>query len=92
MPSTKMFVFDPVDLVRLITHYSDGEVPLDCEVKGFMVNENLQRFIGIEVQSKEWDDFKPYHFRYDGKRVMGWTSSSGEQPVWTESNETPSRQ
>ena len=90
--ATKLFIFEPTDLIRLFTHYSDGEIPLDCEVVNVGVNPMLQRFVGIECKSDEWKDFSPYHFRYDGKKVMGWTKGSGMEPVWTDSPEAPSRQ
>ena len=89
-----MLVFSPTDLIRLLTHYTQGLVPLDCEVKSFGVNPFLERFVGIEVESDEWDDFAPLQVRYEGKKVLGWTAGKGEEklPPWQEANETPKRQ
>jgi hypothetical protein len=90
--STKLFVFEPNDLLRLMTHYTEGQIPLDAEAMNVGVNPMLQRFVGIECRSKEWTDWEPLHFRYDGGKVLSWTKGTGEEPKWTEANETPTRQ
>ena len=93
MAYQKMFVFDPRDLTQLLTHYTDGMVPLDHEVGNVGFNPYLQRFVGIEVISDEWDTSEPLHLRYDGKRTMSWAKNQGmDTPVWEELNETPNRQ
>lgn len=90
--ATKLFVFEPNDLLRLLTHYTDGGVPLDGEATNVMVNERLQRFVGIEVRSKEWEDFTPLHIRYEGARVMSWSKGTGDEPIWNQTPDTPTRQ
>ena len=93
MPYQKMFVFDPQDLVRLLTHYTDGLVPLEAEVGTVGFNPLLTRFVGIEVISDEWDTSDPLHLRYDGKKTMSWSKGDKvEHPLWEERNETPARQ
>jgi len=93
MAHQKMFVFDPRDLARLLTHYTDGLVPLDGEVVNFGVNPFLVRMLGLEVESKEWDNWEPLHIRYNGKRVMSWQQGDKvEHPEWVEANDTPARQ
>ncbi len=93
MAYTKMFVFEPQDLARLLTHYTDGLVPLDAEVRNVGVNPYLNRFIGLEIASKEWDTSEPLHLRYEGKKVMSWSKGDKvEHPLWTESPDAPKRQ
>jgi hypothetical protein len=87
----KTFIFEPTDLVRLLTHYTEGVVPLDSEVTNVGINPFLDRFIGIEVKSQEWEGFEPLQIRYEGKRILGWSKGEGD-PQWTEANETPKRQ
>lgn len=87
----KMFVFRPEDLVNLLTHYSNGEIPLGAEVKNFGVNPMLERMIGLELESKEWEDFNVLQFRYDGNRVMSWSknmpSEGLDKPQWAKRDE-----
>ena len=99
--ASKMYVFEPTDLVRLLTHYTDGLVPLDAEIVSVGMNPYLNRFIGLEVASKEWGEptmrngqevMEPLHLRYEGKRIMKFTANQGQDPEWAELNETPVRQ
>lgn len=93
MAGTKDLIFDPQDLLHLLVHYTDGEVPLSGEVTDFLVNPKLQRKIGLVVESPEWDTSVPLFLGYDGKRVRSWAKIEGKtDPVWEERNETPRRQ
>ena len=93
MSLQKTFIFDVEDLVRLLTHYFDGEVPLDAEVSMVGINPNLTRFVGIELKSKEWQSNLPLQLRYDGERVMTWSKDMKvKNPDWSQANETPNRQ
>lgn len=93
MAYPKTFIFDIEDLVRLLTHYFDGEVPLDAKVSAVGVNPTLQRFIGIELESGEWETNDPLQLRYDGERVMTWSKNERvKNPIWHEAMETPNRQ
>ena len=93
MAYQKAFIFDPHDLVMLWCHYTDGGVPLNSEVKSVGFNPFLTRFVGIEIESDEWQDSTPLHLRYEGRRVMSWKKNdSKENPVWKDSLETPERQ
>jgi len=87
----KAFILEPHDLLMLWCHYTDGEVPLNGEVKSVGVNPMLQRFVGLEVESDEWETLEPLQLRYEGKKVFSWSKGEGEKP-WTQSNETPTRQ
>jgi len=75
-------VFDANSLLKLLTHYSDGALPLDGELKSAGVNPYLERVIGLEVLSNEWDEvevkaesghLQPLHIRYEGKKVLSWS-------------------
>jgi hypothetical protein len=93
MAGYKLFVFDPRDLVRLMTHYTDGEVPLNAEVSNVLFHPQLERMMAIEVMSNEWETMTPLHIRYTGKKVMSWHKGLGvDHPEWVEANDTPSRQ
>lgn len=92
MSYQKMFVFEPEDLVRLMTHYWDGLVPLDSEVKEVKVHPALSRMVGLEVLSKEWDSAKPLQLTYEGKKVLGWSKDHAEKLEWNPQAETPRRQ
>lgn len=93
MAGTKEFFFKPDALLRLLTHYTDGEVPMNGEVTDFLVNEHLGRAIGLLVLSHEWQTPEPLHIRYDGKRIASWTQdSSNEGYSFEQREETPSRQ
>jgi hypothetical protein len=93
MAGTKMYCFEPESLVRLLTHYTDGLVPLDAQVTNVGFNPYLGRMIGIEVQSSEWDNFEPLHIRYEGSKIMSWVKGTGvDKPIWSETPDTPRRQ
>lgn len=93
MAGTKDLVFNPSDLLNLLTHYTDGEVPLGGEVTDFLVHPQLQRKIGLIVVSNEWQTSEPLFLGYDGKRIRSWANVDGKsEPVWEERNETPGRQ
>jgi hypothetical protein len=91
MAGTKVFIFEPEDLLMLWCHYTDGGVPLNGVIRNVGCNPMLQRFIGMEVESDEWDEASPLHLRYEGKRVMSWKKGQEENP-WTDTPDTPSRQ
>lgn len=92
MSFQKTFIFDPKDLVNLLTHYSEGLIPLDCEIKEVMFNPFLKRMIGLELDSESWETIDPLHFRYDTKRVMSWSKASNQEPVWDNAPDAPNRQ
>ena len=95
MSQSKAFIFDPHDLLQLLCHYTDGGVPLGGEVISVGFNPFLERFIGLEVESEEWDTSEPLQLRYEGRRVMSWQSGmgkEGDKPFWSEAGETPQKQ
>ena len=92
MAGSKTFVFDPRDLLMLLTHYMDGVIPLDstCNFAGF--NPYLNRYIGLSVDSKEWTTMEPLHIRYDGRKILSWSKKDGDEMVWEKTPDTPGRQ
>lgn len=104
--SQRLIVFEPNDLLRLITHYTDGAVPLNGQVRNVAVSTRLPRWIGLEVESDEWANDegailrgpgglelgqRPLHIRYEGKKIVSWGGPQDEMQ-WRQANETPSRQ
>jgi len=87
----KSFIFDPQDLYNLLVHYTDGAIPLKGRVLAPLVNQNLPRFVGLLVESDEWDTPEPFHIRYDGARTATWQKGM-EAHDWREREETPARQ
>lgn len=89
--ASKMFVFRPEDLVNLLVHYTNGEIPLNAEVKNLGVNPFLERMIGLELESNEWENFDVLQIRYDGNRIMSWTKDNAskglDKPDWSQRNE-----
>lgn len=82
----RLIVFDVDSLVRLLTHYSEGDVPLDARVKEVGFNPLLPRYIGIEVESRQWrsEETQPFHFRYAGQKVLRWGDRREGRPSWGE--------
>lgn len=92
MAGKKEYFFSPNSIIRLLTHYTDGAVPMKGEVKDMLVNPYLGRVIGLLVESNEWqdEDVKPLHVRYDGKRIATWTQDGSEQHMeFEQKNEAP---
>jgi hypothetical protein len=89
---TKEFEFSGQDLAQLLTHYTDGLVPMNGEVTAILQHPQMVRKIGLAVRSDEWDTIEPLFLQYDGKRVASWTKADGGEPTWQELNETPNRQ
>lgn len=88
MAGQKTFIFDPQDLYALITHYTDGAVPLYGKIQGVARNKYLDRVIGLLVDSDEWQTEEPLHIRYDGRMTATWTQGQ-ERADWAEREETP---
>lgn len=88
---TKDYLFTPQDLMNLLVHYTDGELPLNGEVRQLLVHPAMDRKIALVIASDEWQDETPLFLGYDGLRVRSWTQGQEEQP-WLQRNETPTRQ
>ena len=88
---TKDYLFNAEALKNLLTHYTNGEVPLSGEVREILVHPAMSRKIALVVASDEWQDETMLFLGYDGKRVRSWTQGQEEQE-WQQRNETPTRQ
>ena len=96
----RIVVVDVEDLLNLLTHYTDGDVPLDAEPLFIGFNRYLERMVGIFVRSAQWRHArvdpttgvaKPLHIRYEGKRVMSWHQQPGEPTIWKDAPDAPKR-
>lgn len=94
----QLVVIDAQGLLALLTHYTDGEVPMDTEALGVGVHAQLQRHIGIMTRGS-WETgrevvvggqpmgiLEPLHFRYEGQKVLSW-GEKGAPPEWGERGE-----
>jgi len=104
MAYSKLVVFDVESLMNLLTHYTEGEFPLDATIKTVQASEKLPRWISLIVDSKDWrgtpfeggdgyNEVQPFWIRYEGKRVM--TLQHLKDPVaWSDEDaiEAPKRQ
>lgn len=92
----RMIIFDANSLLKLMTHYSDGRLPLDGELRSVGVGTILAREIGMDVESKDWGNaplapsglgYRPMYFSYEGKRTMNWTGDPHDPVMWSNENE-----
>lgn len=91
MAGTKDYQFEGQSLYNLLVHYTGGEIPLNGELREFLVHPSLTRKIGLLVESEEWETSDPLFLHYDGKRITSWTKGNPtSSPV--EMNERPRRQ
>lgn len=102
--ATRTIEFDIDSLLKLITHYSEGAVPLDAEVRNVQLSSMLQRWVCLVVESPDWtgtpfeagpgyNGVQPLFFDYEGKRTQ--IVSHLKDPVyWNPEGaiETPKRQ
>lgn len=88
---TKRIIFDLDTVMALLTHYSDGDVPLDGEVRQVLVSKLLQRYVVFEVASAQWRDadlplgpdgrLPMLEIRWEGAKVLKW-AEKGTPVVW----------
>jgi len=97
MAGTKIVTFDARDFMHIVTHYSDGLLPLDFELKHVAIDTILKRQIAFIGNSKQWEDtpipgtddkYNPLQIRYERKRIMSY-GKKGTEPFWQDSNDTP---
>lgn len=99
MPGSKVIRFDARDFMKLLTHYSDGLIPIDFELDHVAVDTILKRQIAFIGRSKQWQDeplagkeeYGPLHLRYEGKRIMSW-GRKGDVPFWQDAQDAPKLQ
>lgn len=90
----RRIVFDVDSLLALLTHYSDGAVPLDAEVLNIGASRLLGRYIGLTISSADWRDpdlprdrlgmLPPLDIRWEGGKVLKW-SEKGTPVEWGDS-------
>jgi len=99
-PGRRILVVSVEDLLNLLTHYTDGDVPLDAEPLFVGFNKYLQRMVGIFTRSRQWRHArvdpvtgvaKPLHIRYEGKKIMSWHQRPEEPTTWKEGPDAPKR-
>lgn len=95
MAGAKLIRIDAADLLKLFVHYSDGQVPIDAELRSLGVGTRMKRQIGMLVRSAQWGPeapgkgyHQPLHIRYEGGKVMSW-GKKGDEPFWQDQNDTP---
>lgn len=91
--ASRLLIFDLESLLQLMTHYSEGLIPLGAKPVSFAVSDKLPRWINLTAESGEWQDTStdkpgyvgqaPLHFRYEAKRTMKITGL-GKDAVWSE--------
>jgi len=80
MPS-RIVQFDVDSVLKLLVHYSEGELPLNSEVKQVQISQYLPRWISLIVEADDWTGtpyeagdgyggIQPMMIRYEGKRTM----------------------
>ncbi len=92
--ASRLIQFDVDSLLKLLVHYSEGELPLDSKVATIQISKFLPRWISLIVEADDWigtpyeagDGYggvQPMMLRYEGKRVM--TLDHLQNPVsWSE--------
>lgn len=104
MAYSKLVMIDVESIMNLLSHYTEGEFPLDAHIVAVQASPKIQRWISLVVDSKDWsgtpfeggdgyNEVQPFWIRYEGKRVM--TLQHLKDPVaWSDENaiEAPKRQ
>jgi hypothetical protein len=93
MAGYKIIEFDAKNILNLLTHYTDGKLPLDAELLQLGVHTILNRHLGLLVESNQWSDpmlagqeaYSPLFINYEGKKVMTWGTKDHKDIKWSES-------
>lgn len=88
LTGTLLIVFDGRNILDLLSHYSDGKLPLGVRLLDMGPSTSLGRHLILQVESDQWEDaptglsdlndprnagtLAPLHIRYEGKKVMSW--------------------
>ena len=89
--SERLVVIDAKDIVSLLTVYTDGDVPLDAELKEISINKYFVRTLLLIMESKQWKEttyntetkrLRPLLVRYDGKKTLSWHQKEQEEYDW----------
>ena len=98
--ANRLVAFDAASLANLLTHYSQGEIPLGAEIRRVMSSAILPSWIGVVIESPSWENTplasagygeqQPYVFRFEAGRILNWTDRHDELN-WKEAIEAPRR-
>lgn len=79
MPA-RIIEFDAASLVKLLTHYTEGQVPLNSEIKNMAVSQMVSRWVALMIESPDWTHdpmdnsgfnyTQPLFIKYMGKRIQ----------------------
>jgi hypothetical protein len=92
----KIIQFDGPSFCKLLTHYTDGKVPQDFELKHVAMDTILKRQVAFIGESKNWQDemlpgqeaYAPLMVRFEGKKVLSWGRKDAEV-FWNDSPDAP---
>lgn len=99
----KRIEFSAESLLQLCTHYlqdHENSIPLDVELRAVGVSPYVDRWVMLEVESKEWDGagvpINPVtgepeflHVRYEGHKTASWQQDRETPMEWKESVGSP---
>lgn len=102
--SQRTIYIDAESILNLLTHYSEGDLPLDAKLLTVGVSSVMGRWIGMLIDSDQWRDWRqserttdgglrPLHIRYEGKKVLVWGDkpAGDNAPAWRDDVEAPKR-
>lgn len=94
----RQIVVSADSILKLLTSFTDGQVPLDAELRAAGVSRTLGRWVGLLVASEQWGGpeifgggLQPLHIRYERKKLLQW-DEKGTPAEWKEGVEAPKRQ
>lgn len=95
--ASRTIQFDLNSLVKLLTHFTSGEIPLDAEPSAFLASPIMQRWITLVLRSNDWSGTplatagyggtEPFFIRYENKQLLQWQGKEQEYGVWSQPGE-----
>jgi len=87
-------------LLRLLTHYTDGDIGLGAELLAVAQSQFLASWLSLQVRDDAWQApvgeegvLRPYFFRYEGAKTLRLNDSrEAAASAWTPAIEAPHRQ
>ncbi len=93
MAGTKTLIFPIETLLAFLTHYTDGDIPLDTKPLAIATHAALNRYVGVWVESTQWRDdpnpdgsYDPAQIRFMGGKVAKW-GKTGEELKWADASD-----
>ena len=89
--SERLLVISANDIKNLLTVYTDGDIPLDANLKEISINKFFTRTIIFIMESSQWKEtsidlntgrLRPLIVRYDGKKTLSWHQKKDEPYEW----------